>query len=57
MSEIIKIVALFLICNGAGCNCSGNLNGGSLSYEQIAMGFIIYGIGVLIRRYDPDENA
>lgn len=57
MSEIIKIVALFLICNGAGCNCSNSPNGGSISYEQIGLGFLAYFIAVLIRRYDPDENA
>lgn len=56
MTDIIKIVALFIFCNGAGCNCSKDPNGGSVSVEQIFLGLIIYVIAVLIERYEPKNT-
>jgi hypothetical protein len=52
MTEIIKFVALFIFCNGAGCNCTQNPEGGSFDFVQIVLGLIVYLLAVIIDRYE-----
>lgn len=55
MTEIIKLAAIFIFCNGAGCNCSNNPNGGTLDTGQLCMGMFAYALAVLIERFE-DRN-
>lgn len=58
MIDIIKLVAIFVFCNGAGCNCSNNPNGGHFDEFQLWFGLVIYLVAVLIERFEirNDKN-
>jgi hypothetical protein len=52
MIDIIKLVAIFVFCNGAGCNCSNNPEGGHFDSNQIWLGLFIYLIAAVIERIE-----
>jgi hypothetical protein len=52
MTDIIKFVALFIFCNGAGCNCSNNPNGGHFDEFQLWLGLFVYLIAAVIERIE-----
>lgn len=50
MTDVFKIVALFVMCSGAGCNCTGKPEGGTFDLNILIMGVILYLIAVIIER-------
>jgi len=50
MSDIVKLVGLFIFCKGAGCNCSGSCPDGSA--ELAVAGLVVVAIGYIFDRYE-----
>ena len=55
MTDIIKIAALFILCNGVGCNCTQNPSGGTVDFTQIIVGIILYAVAAIINRYETNN--
>lgn len=50
MIDVFKIIALFIMCSGAGCNCTGKPEGGTFHFDTLITGVILYLLAVIIER-------